>query len=205
MDKITGRLLCLVAAILLLGITGCNLTRPGTDATPAEVTEIPIGPGSDPAIPAAPTNTDGAETILIPGGSFWMGSDPVDAQADADEFPRHEVTLDAFHLYTHEITNAMYADCVAAGACLPVIMMGSGPTTHTDDPAYAEYPVVGVDWNMADDYCTWAGGRLPTEAEWEYAARGTESLLYPWGDGRSGLRPGQHVRLPGTAGYGRGR
>ncbi len=134
-----------------------------------------------PAVPAGPTNTDGAETILIPGGQFWMGSDSSDSQADADESPRHQVTLDGFYIYTHEVTNEMYARCVAAGGCMPIQALASGPTSHYDDPAYADHPVVGVDWLMARDYCVWAGGRLPTEAEWELAARGTESLRYPWG------------------------
>lgn len=128
-----------------------------------------------------PTNTDGAETILIPGGTFWMGSDETDADADEDEMPRHQVTLSSFYIYTHEVTNAMYAKCVSAGGCWPVHVLESGPTTHYNDPAYADHPVVGVTWDMARDYCAWAGARLPTEAEWELAARGTDSLRYPWG------------------------
>lgn len=134
-----------------------------------------------PTVPSGPTNTDGAETILIPGGRFWMGSDPADAQADADELPRHQVALNGFYIYTHEVTNEMYARCVDAGACLPIRVLPSGPTSHYDDPAYADHPVVGADWLMAHEYCLWAGGRLPSEAEWELATRGTESLPYPWG------------------------
>jgi sulfatase modifying factor 1 len=162
------------AGILLLIIAACNL--PGFRGV-----GTPRTPGEDSGHPTGPTNTDGAETMLIPAGSFWMGSTDTEPLANADEMPFHKITLDAFYFYTHEVTNKMYAACVEAGACLPINVMDSGPTTHTENPAYAEYPVVGVDWNMAEDYCTWAGGRLPTEAEWEYAARGAESLLYPWG------------------------
>ena len=129
-----------------------------------------------------PTNTDGAETILIPGGTFWMGSEDGDAQAEADEMPRHQVTLGDFPIYTHEVTHEMYARCVEARACIPVNALPGGPTSHYGDPAFAEYPVSGVDWLMARDYCKWAGGRLPTEAEWELASRGAESLRYPWGE-----------------------
>jgi formylglycine-generating enzyme required for sulfatase activity len=175
MEKIL-RTLTWVGIFLILAVAvSCNLPFFNSEGE---------GGGDDehvPVNPAVPTNTDGAETILIPAGSFWMGSESTDTLADDDEMPWHEVTLDGFYLYTHEVTNEMYAECVAAGGCLPINVMESGPTTHYADPAYADYPVVGVDWNMADDYCTWAGGRLPTEAEWERAARGTESLLYPWG------------------------
>jgi formylglycine-generating enzyme required for sulfatase activity len=158
--------------LILLGVASCNLrflTPGGEENT------------NSPNNPAAPSNTDGAETILIPAGTFWMGSEATDTLADQDEAPRHEVTLNGFYLYTHEVTNAMYATCVAAGACNDVGVLENGPTSHYVDLMYADNPVVGVDWNMADDYCTWASGRLPTEAEWERAARGSDSLLYPWG------------------------
>ncbi|MBN2388372.1 MAG: formylglycine-generating enzyme family protein [Anaerolineales bacterium] len=160
----------------LFAIAGCNL--PGFEAEGS--TGAP-GTGGTGDQPTGPTNTDGAETILIPGATFWMGSDAVDAQADADEFPRHQVTLGSFYIYTHEVTNAMYAECVAAGACADVQVLDSGPTSHYADPAFADHPVVGVDYVMARGYCRWANGRLPTEAEWELASRGAESLRYPWG------------------------
>ncbi len=165
--------------IILFGfllLTSCNLQLPGSGDT-GDRRGTPTA-----SRPAAPANSDGAETILIPGGTFWMGSETTDAQAEADERPRHQVTLDSFYIYTHEVTNAMYDKCVEAGACLPIQKMKSGPTSHYDDAAYAEHPVTGVDWLMARDYCVWAGGRLPTEAEWELAARGADSLRYPWGE-----------------------
>ena len=172
-----GASLMLALAFLACSLPGAGGGTPAAEfSTPANPlpTGAPVGPG-------VPTNTDGAETIVIPGGTFWMGSEEADAQADADEKPRHEVTLETFPIYTHEVTNAMYARCVDAGACTPIQVLDAGLTSHYDDLAFTEYPVVGVDWNMADNYCTWAGARLPTEAEWEYAARGANSLIYPWG------------------------
>ncbi len=171
--------------LLFLLLVSCNRPAASTESGSPTGGGAAAGSGVSEDVtvvtPAAPTNTDGAETILIPGARFWMGSDSADAQADADEFPRHQVALSGFYIYTHEVTNEMYARCVTAGACLPIQVLESGPTARYDDPAYADHPVVGVDWFMARDYCAWAGGRLPTEAEWELAARGTESLRYPWG------------------------
>ena len=174
-------------AFLVWVILACNLPfgRNNTATLTPEPGAILAGtPGLaliDPGSPPAPANTDGAETVLVPGGTFWMGSEDTDTEANIDEMPRHQVTISGFYIYTHEVTNEMYARCVEAGACMPIQIFESGPTTHYSDPAYAEYPVVGVDWLMAEDYCVWAGGRLPNEAEWELAARGTDSEPYPWG------------------------
>ncbi|MEZ0397212.1 MAG: formylglycine-generating enzyme family protein [Anaerolineales bacterium] len=180
MVKSKGFLLGGMMLFLVLILASCNLRACNGSSLPGQATES-SGAGGTVGVPSGPANTDGAETIFIPGGTFWMGSDSTDSEADTDEFPRHPVTLDGFYIYTHEVTNEMYARCVAAGGCMPVQMFESGPTSHYDDPAYANHPVVGVDWLMARDYCVWAGGRLPTEAEWELAARGLESLRYPWG------------------------
>ncbi len=161
-----------VTCILLAIVIAC--TPGGSEAPPTPAMGTPGG--ND-----APANTLGAEVISIPGGTFWMGSDPSDALADTDEFPAHQVTLSGYSIYTHEVTNGQYANCVEAGECSPIRARANGPLGHASDPAYGDYPVVGVTWEMADTYCAWAGGRLPTEAEWEYAARGADSLLYPWG------------------------
>ncbi len=126
-------------------------------------------------------NSDGAETVLIPSGSYTMGAADSDTAALTDEKPLHAVTLSAFYIYKQEVTNSMYGNCVAAGACPAVTDLRTDLTDYASGAEFADYPVVGVDWNMADAYCTWVGGRLPTEAEWEAAARGMEGRLYPWG------------------------
>jgi serine/threonine-protein kinase len=110
--------------------------------------------------------------VYVPAGEFEMGS----TEGNADEQPVHTVALDAFWLDQTEVTNAQYQTCVTAGAC--------DPSSYADESNFnaADQPVVGVSWFDVVDYCTWVGGRLPTEAEWEYAARGPEGFVYPWGD-----------------------
>jgi formylglycine-generating enzyme required for sulfatase activity len=110
--------------------------------------------------------------VCVPGGSFQMGSE----EGHDDEQPVHTVTLDAFWLDQTEVTNAQYQQCVAAGHC--EASSHAGTSMFNGDA----YPVEGVSWHDAVDYCSWAGGQLPSEAQWEYAARGPEALVYPWGN-----------------------
>jgi formylglycine-generating enzyme required for sulfatase activity len=107
-----------------------------------------------------------------------------DPQAQSNEKPRHKVFIDAFWMYNTEVTNAMYALCVKANICTaPSDNSSYSRTRYYDDTQFANYPVIYVSWNDAKTYCEWAGGRLPTEAEWEKAARGgLEGKIYPWGD-----------------------
>lgn len=130
-----------------------------------------------------------SETVMIPEGRTLLGStdaDPagclMDPRSDenCDEVPQREIQLSAFRIEVHEVTNAQYAACVEAGRC--------GQPSNIEqynDPQFAQHPVVWVNRTQASIYCGWANGRLPTEAQWERAARGTEPLVhhrFPWGD-----------------------
>ncbi len=116
--------------------------------------------------------------VLIPAGEFDMGSEHFE-----DAKPIHTVYVDAFEIDKHEVTNAQYKACVDVGACSPPLYSYSRSHPHYfDDPTYANYPVMFVTWYNAQTYCEWVGKRLPTEAEWEKAARGTDGRMYTWGN-----------------------
>jgi len=122
--------------------------------------------------------TDGMEMVYVPAGDFVMGSD-----ADCGDGPAHDVYLDAYWIDKYEVSNAQYALCVSTGACTGPSQSDSYTrSNYYGNPEYDNYPVIYVSWQQAQDYCQWAGGDLPTDAQWEKAARGTDSRTYPWGD-----------------------
>ena len=117
--------------------------------------------------------------VYVPAGEFIMGGDDI----GDDERPQRKVYLGAFYIHKYEVTNAQYEVCVDAGACNPPSSNRSySRDSYYANSAYDDYPAIYVSWHDADAYCRWAGGRLPTEAEWEKAARGTDGRKYPWGN-----------------------
>ena len=120
------------------------------------------------------TDSKNAVMVLVPEGDFVMGSD----NGDEDERPVHTVYLDEFYIDKYEVTNSDYRVCVVDGICKPPQDM-----TNYNNPEYENHPVVYVDWEMARTYCDWRDAQLPTEAQWEKAARGMDARTYPWGEG----------------------
>lgn len=169
--------------------------------TASTTTEVPTAATLLPAATPQPTSaTNTIEMIPIPAGNFTMGSSDADIQAVlaecnteqgnceegwfAGERPSHAVFVDTFEVGVYEITNAQYQLCVDAGDCQAAGRSISDANIPFDRRFFADdFPVVGVSWNDANTFCSWAGGRLPTEEEWEKAARGaSDQRRYPWGN-----------------------
>ena len=173
---------------ICLSLSICLTTVLSADEPSEPRSESPQG-----KIPKRITGKDGTPMVLIPAGEFQMGSNT----GREREKPVHTVYVDAFYMDIYEVTNAQYQKFVEA--------IGHGklcdyyrPSGYYDKPKFNQpnQPVVGLHWKAARDYCEWAGERLPTEAEWEKAARGgLEGKRYPWGDSINPKRAnyGRHV------------
>ncbi len=147
---------------------------------------IPAGSSSLAAPAPEIIGKDGAPMVLVPAGPFPMGVPSGARDGGRDEYPNHSVNLDAFYIDRYEVTNGRYLEFIRA--------TGHRKPQHPNKPkknlwqagmmpeSVSDRPVVNVDWADADAYCAWAGKRLPTEAEWEKAARGTDDRRFPWGD-----------------------
>lgn len=138
-----------------------------TEVTPAQVAVA--GPQSGDKVKWV----DGSTLVYVPPSEFVMGNDGFDA-------PIHNVTVEGYWIQQTKVTNRMYAQCVSVGSCIAPTQELGGPVYS--NPDYANHPVVGVTWTQANAFCAWSLGRLPTEAEWEKAARGLNANIYPWGN-----------------------
>jgi formylglycine-generating enzyme required for sulfatase activity len=150
---------------------------PTTEVTPtaSSPTKIPLEAENLPTEIPLPL---GKAMQLIPLDEFKMGSNEIN-----DERPVHTVILYPFYIDEYEVTNAQYKACMYAGVCQPPKDFSSHTRSrYFYNSEFEDYPVLYVDWNMAKTYCEWRGARLPTEAEWEKAARGTDGRTYPWGE-----------------------
>jgi sulfatase modifying factor 1 len=167
------------------------------DATAYAAPDAPALSSPDAPLSGAGSQSAGAAStacpegmVRVPAGTFRMGSP--DSEGDADEHPQHEVTLSGYCIDRTEVTVAAYGACVAAKGCsasrLTVSWAGYSPedtkrhSRWCNGPDRPEHPMNCVDWEQAAAYCQWAKKRLPTEAEWEYAARGSGGRRYPWGN-----------------------
>lgn len=173
-------------ALLVLVLSSCAAPTPEVvtvvvTATNPPATEAPV---TEAAATLAPVTLggpqsgetikwlDGSVLVYIPEGNFTMGY--------GGDAPVHSVALDGYWIQQTKVTNRMYDQCVRAGGCTPPTQELGGPVFT--NPSFASHPVVGVDWAQSQAYCAWIQGSLPTEAQWEKAARGANGNTYPWGN-----------------------
>lgn len=198
MKKYFFLLFCLFSSLFLV-VTACAQATSTAPSLPLITATATLPNVPQPTNTVIPTSTfgigstiisekDGATLIYVPEGDFLMGakyepSDLYGSPSFIDNQPQHLVTLDAFWIDETEVTNQQYELCVADGACKqPSSVKSPTRSNYYGNPEYGNYPVIYIEWPMAKNYCEWAGRRLPTEAEWEKAARGEQAFIYPWGN-----------------------
>ena len=204
--------------LLYAGLHYDRATSPSRAAIP--LVPVPAAASSTPTVPAARGCPEGM--VLIGGGEFFMGAD----EGTELEKPAHHVELSSYCIDVYEVTTSRYSACSDGGKCKRASRVNDWPGIGAHDreafdplcsirdlPAQAEHPIVCVDWFMAETFCqSLPGGRLPTEAEWEFAARGPDGRRYPWGDDKPGphylnacgsecVSYGKELKVPMTAMY----
>lgn len=176
--------------LFVLVLSSCGSPTPETVVVVVTATDAPAVPepptveppvAMEPLTLAGPqsgetmTWLDGSSLVYIPAGDFVMGNNDFNA-------PTHSVMLDGYWIQQTPVTNRMYEQCVKSGACTAPRQELGGPVFS--NPQFASHPVVGVNWDQAQTYCAWIQGSLPTEAQWEKAARGANGNTYPWGEAK---------------------
>jgi formylglycine-generating enzyme required for sulfatase activity len=163
-------------AVLMVTATSVAMTAnaPTPTITPTATPEPQLG-----TFRTSPV--DGMVQVYVPSGTFLMGSTDDFNEAELQEKPQHSVYLDGYWMDQTEVTQGMFKRCIASGTC-PDVVHDLEQNPNFTNSEYDNHPAVYVSWDQAKTYCERVGRRLPTEAEWEKAARGTDGRLYPWGD-----------------------
>jgi formylglycine-generating enzyme required for sulfatase activity len=207
-SKSTNAIIGAVAGLAVLGAaTFFMMNKKPDDNAPVRLESAPVAatPPPVPSASAAPAESCPADMVLVPAGQYFMGSDAKDALPN--QKPSHQVTLSEFCMDLYEVTARQYKDCSAVGKCkrgtpevewpkiTPAEKAAYTPLCTLGDPAKTDHPVNCVNFEQASTYCKNNGKRLPTEAEWEYATRGPDGRVYPWGDEAP---TAQHLNACGT-------
>jgi formylglycine-generating enzyme required for sulfatase activity len=172
-----------ILTTLILLLSCQSLTPSFTDDSAPTQTQETISQPTAALNPTEAANSSATipevEMILVLEGGFVMGRDDTNEEVG----PSHTVYLDAYYIDKYEVTNSQYRACVDVGVCeTPAEKRSHTRENYFDNPEFDSYPVIYINWDMAKAFCEWRGGYLPTEAQWEKAARGADGQTYPWGE-----------------------